>query len=335
MPELRKNPVSGEWVIISPERGKRKFDFTSKTEEKKILECSFCEGHEDETPSEVFSIRKKGTKPDSPGWWIRVVPNKYPALSIGGKPDIEKNGIYLAMKGVGVHEVIIETPDHKKDLFNLENSYIAQVIRVYRDRLVKLAEKPFIKYVLIFKNQGREAGASSTHSHSQIIATPVIPGKIREELKKANRYYNSNKKCIFCDIISKELTLQRRVILENKLFLAFTPYASRFPFEICILPKNHDFVFQKITRDESICLAQILKDVIGAMNKALSNPSYNYFFHIPPGKKGFLKYYHCHLEIIPRLTKLAGFELGTGFYINPVSPEEAAARLRENIHLSS
>lgn len=331
MSELRKDPISGDWVIISPERSRRVFDFVSKIKEKEVVECSFCEGHENETPPEIFSLRKKGTKPDTPGWWIRVVPNKYPALKIKGKPDIEKRGIYIMMKGVGTHEVIIETPEHKKDLFSLDDNHITQVLRVYRDRIAQLLKLPYIKYALVFKNQGREAGASSRHSHSQIIATSVIPRKIQEELRGAKKYYTFNRRCIFCDVIAQELTLQKRIILENEMFLAFTPYASRFPFEICILSKQHSFGFQEISEEGLTYLTQILKDVIKAMNKTLSNPSYNYFLHLPPLKTEFLKYYHYHLEIIPRLTKLAGFEWGTGFYINPVPPEKAVIKLTQNL----
>ncbi len=329
MSELRKDPITGEWVIISPERNKRVFDFVSKAKEKDAIECCLCEGHESETPPEVFSLRKKGTKPNTPGWWIRVVPNKYPALQTKGKPSIEKRGIYRKMRGIGIHEVIIETPRHREDLFSLKDKHISQVIQVYQDRIVKLTKIPYIKYALIFKNQGWEAGASLRHSHSQIIATPIIPSKIQEELRGAKRYYELNKRCIFCDIIAQELTLRKRVILESKMFLAFTPYASRFPYEICILAKEQGFVFQEIADKELACLTQILKDVIKIMNRTLLNPSYNYFFHLPPLKEEFLKYYHCHLEIIPRLTKLAGFEWGAGLYINPVPPEEAATKLRE------
>jgi len=329
MSEWRKNPITGEWVIISPERNKRTFDFISKTKEKGATECCLCEGHESETPPEVFSLRKRGTKPNTPGWWIRVVPNRYPALQIKGKPDVEKRGIYTMMKGTGAHEIIIETPKHKKDLFSLGNKHISEVIQVYRNRVVKLTENPYIKYVLIFKNQGEGGGASLEHSHSQIIATPMVPKRIQEELRGAKRYHQLNGRCVFCDIIAQELTIQKRVILENKMFLAFTPYTSRLPYEICILSKQHGFIFQEITQNGLTYLTQILKDTIRVMNKTLSNPSYNYFLHLPL-KMDSLEYYHFHLEIIPRLTKLAGFEWGTGYYINPVSPEEAAAKLRKS-----
>ncbi|RLE08634.1 galactose-1-phosphate uridylyltransferase [Candidatus Aerophobetes bacterium] len=326
MSELRQDPLTGGWVIISPRRNKRPFDFVSETKEEEATECSFCEGHENETPPEILSLRKKGTRPNTPGWWIRVVPNKYPALQLRGKANVRKRGIYKEMEGVGAHEVIIETPEHKEDLFSLEDEHIRKVIEVYRDRIVKLTKIPYIKYVLVFKNQGREAGASLRHSHSQVIATPIIPRNIQEELEGAKRYYELNKRCIFCDIMAQELALRKRVILENEMWVAFTPYASRFPYEICLLPKEHTFIFQEMTDEELAHLSQILRDVIRAMNKALSNPPYNYFLHLPPLKKGSSRYYHFHLEIIPRLTKLAGFEWGTGFYINPVPPEEAAAK---------
>jgi len=244
MSELRQDPLTGGWVIISPRRNKRPFDFVSETKEEEATECSFCEGHENETPPEILSLRKKGTRPNTPGWWIRVVPNKYPALQLRGKANVRKRGIYKEMEGVGAHEVIIETPEHKEDLFSLEDEHIRKVIEVYRDRIVKLMKIPYIKYVLVFKNQGREAGASLRHSHSQVIATPIIPRNIQEELEGAKRYYELNKRCIFCDIMAQELALRKRVILENEMWVAFTPYASRFPYEICLLPKEHTFIFQ-------------------------------------------------------------------------------------------
>jgi len=328
MAELRKDPIIERWVIISPERGKRPSGFSveepAKREEKK---CPFCEGNEAMTPPEILSYRKNGTKPNTPGWWIRVIPNKYPALRIKGKLEKRGKGMYNIMNGIGAHEVIIETPHHIEDIFSLGQRTVEEVIQVYGERMRDLIKDPRFEYVLIFKNKGKVAGTSINHSHSQLIATPVVPKRVEEELEGAKRYFDFKERCVFCDIINQELDLKERLLWENENFISLCPFASRFPYEMWILPKKHHSDFEKISQSEVENLAGMLKKCIGSLNKILPHLPYNYIIHTSPHTLSDLDYFHWHLEIMPRLTRISGFEWGTGFYINYVAPEEATKYL--------
>ncbi len=330
MAELRRDLVIGRWVIISTDRGKRPSDFSVEEfpggEGKK---CPFCEGNEAMTPPEILSYRKKGTDPNNPGWWIRVVPNKFPALRIEGKLNKRGKGIYDMMNGVGAHEVIIETPQHIDDISSLEQKVVEEVIWTYRARMMDLMKDPRFEYVLIFKNRGREAGASLNHSHSQLIATPIVPKRVEEELAGSKEYFDFKERCVFCDIMCQEIDLKERVLWEDKNFLSFCPFASRFPYEIWILPKKHNSDFKEINQSEVKSLAWMLKECIRSLNKILPHIPYNYIIHTSPCTQPNLSYYHWHVEIIPRLTKVAGFEWGTGFYINHIVPEEAIKHLKK------
>jgi len=329
MAELRKDPIVERWVIVSRERGKRPYDFSfEKDIIKEKKDCPLCEGNEFMTPPEVFSYRKDGTKPNTPGWQIRVVPNKYPALKTEGILHKERRGIYDMMNGIGAHEVIIETPDHIEDIFSLEQGCVEKVILTYRKRMIELTKDPRFKYVLIFKNRGREAGASLNHSHSQLIATPVIPKRVKEEIEGAERYFTLERRCVFCDIIAQELDSKERLLWKDDNFISFCPFASRFPYEMWIIPIRHSCDFKQITPDEIKSLASMLKKTIRSLNKIFPNIPYNYIIHTSPARLD-LEYFHWHLEIMPRLTKIAGFEWGTGFYINYMTPEEAAEHLRQ------
>jgi len=330
MAELRKDPVIGRWVIISTERGKRPSDFT--VEESVKIEskaCPFCEGNEVMTPPEILSYRKDGTGPNSPGWWIRVVPNKFPALRIEGELGKRGKGIYDVMNGVGAHEVIIETPEHIDDVFFLEQKVVEEVIWVYRDRMIDLMKDPRFEYVLIFKNKGRVAGASLDHSHSQVIATPVVPKRVEEEMEGSKKYFDFKGRCVFCDIINQEIESKERLLWEDENFISFCPFASRFPYEMGILPKRHYSDFRKINQTEVRSLAWMFKRCIESLNRILPNVPYNYIIHTSPSEQQDLDYYHWHLEIMPRITRIAGFEWGTGFYINYVPPEEAVKHLKQ------
>ena len=333
MPELRKDPIIGRWVIIATERAARPSDFKHqelmKTPGKEPKNCPFCEGHEYMTPPEVLAYRHPGTKPNSPGWWVRAFPNKYPAL----KNDLELIkrgvGVYDMMSGFGVHEVIVETPNHKATPLTMTQKDYEEIIWAYRDRIISLSKDPRIKHIIIFKNHGRQAGASLEHPHSQLIAIPVIPRTIKNELDGARIYYELRDRCIFCDIIVQELSLQERVVFENRSFVAITPYASRFPFEVWILPKEHSHRFEEIDKNQVVDLAEALRTVLAKLYLLLNDPPYNYMLHTTPISSNHKEYYHWHIEIIPRLTHVAGFEWGTGMYINPTPPEQAARMLRE------
>ncbi len=335
MSELRRDPVMGRWVIIAPERAGRPDLSVPATAERKPAPCVFCGGQESRDPTEIYAIRTPGTTRNSPGWQVRVLPNKYPVLRIEGKLVREGVGMFDMLSGVGAHEVIIETPDHALELADLSEPQIANVIRAYRERMHDLGGDDRFKYVLIFKNQGYLAGATMSHAHSQLIATPVTPKRVKEELVGAQRYYDFKRRCVFCDIIKQESKLTReRLVFENDTFLVISPFAARVPYETWIVPKQHNCDFVAISQPEYAGLAEALKTVLLKMRTALNDPPFNFLIHTAPFRRPRAGYwatiqfdYHWHLEIIPKLTRLAGFEEGSGFYINPVTPEEAAETL--------
>ncbi len=332
MPELRKDPVVGRWVIISTDRSRRPTNFTPVRVEKTRSFCPFCPGHEDKTPPEVYVSRPGGGGPNSPGWKVRVVPNKFPALQIEGALDRRGEGLYDKMNGVGAHEVVIEGPGHDQDLADLPVEHLVEVLKAYRERMVDLHRDRRFRYVLIFKNHGAGAGAPLEHTHTQLIATPIIPKILQEELDGARRYYELKERCVFCDIVQQDTADDngRRVVTMNDRFVTIEPFAPRFPFETWILPRRHDSSFQVVADDEEFLdLAAILKDTFQRLNRALDKPPFNFVIHTAPVAEGDLEYYHWHLEIMPKLTRVAGFEIGSGFYINPTPPEDAAQYLRE------
>lgn len=329
MPELRKDPVLGRWVIISTERGKRPTDFQVQSKQRRSKLCPFCPNNESSTPPEVFAFRGNGSSPNSPGWTLRVIPNKFPALRIEGDLNREGEGIFDKMNGIGAHEVIVETPSHELDLVDLKPEEIGNVIRAFRERIVDLKKDPRFKYIMIFKNQGEAAGASLEHSHSQLIATPIVPKRVLEELDGARRYYEYKERCIYCDIVKQEIGQNVRVVAQNDEYITISPFASRFPFETWILPKYHNPQFEDIKDGSALNFARILKDTLARLTMALSNPPFNFVIHSAPVENSHKSEYHWHVEIMPKLTKVAGFEWGTGFYINPTAPEDAAGFLKE------
>ncbi len=329
MPELRKDPIIGRWVIISTERGKRPTDFPSHTDRIDGRMCPFCPGNEAATPPEIMAIRDEGTSPNTPGWQVRAISNKFPALKIEGELNREGVGIFDRMNGVGAHEVIIESPDHDLELEKLPPEHAANVVRMYRDRMLDLERDSRFRYIMLFKNKGVSAGASLSHPHTQLIATPVVPKRVAEELDGAQRYYEYKERCIFCDIVRQELHDNLRVVSENDAFVALAPFAPRFPFETWILPKQHESRFTRITDEDIIAFADTLKDTLRRLAGVLNNPPYNFMVHTAPHVNSHELAYHWHVEVIPKLTRVAGFEWGTGFYINPTPPEEAAKYLRE------
>ena len=330
MPELRKDPIVGRWVIIAIERGKRPHDF--KHQEQSLVEsglCPFCEGHEDRTPPEVVAYRDRGGRPNGPGWRVRVIPNKFPALTIEGNLNKRGEGMYDMMAGVGAHEVIVESPQHHLSMATLPESNIREVLWVYRDRLIDLKKDNRLVHGLIFKNVGFAAGASLEHTHSQLIVTPTVPISVAEEIHGGLEFYNYRGRCIYCDMIHQELATESRIVYDSPHFTAFCPYASRFAFETWIVPKGHSSHFENIPKQAVDDLGGVIRQVLGRLEQALDNPPYNYIIHTAPFDRTEMPHYHWHIEIIPRLTKVAGFEWGSGFYINPTPPEEAARFLRE------
>lgn len=335
MSELRRDPVMGRWVIIAPERSLRPDQIMIPKQERQAGPCVFCGGQEALDPNELFAVRAPGTARNTPGWQVRVLPNKFPVLRIEGKLVREGVGMFDMMTGVGAHEVIVESPEHNLDLADLPEEQIAHVIRAYRERMYDLGGDDRFKYVLIFKNHGYLAGATLSHTHSQLIATPVTPKRVKEELIGSQRYYEFKRRCVFCDIIKQETRLTReRLVFEHEMFAAISPFAARAPYETWILPKQHNCDFVAITEQEYLGLAQVLKTTLLKLRGALNDPPFNFLIHTAPFRRPHPGYwstiqhdFHWHLEIIPRLTRPAGFEEGSGFYINPVPPEEAAAVL--------
>jgi len=330
MPELRKDPVVGRWVIISTERGQRPSDFRIEPVRAVGANCVFCPGHEAKTPPEILAIRTPDSAANGPGWSLRVVPNKFPALRIEGELEPSGEGLYDRMNGVGAHEVVIESPDHRATLATLPADTVADVLLAYRDRVVDLKKDPRFEYILVFKNHGAAAGASLEHPHSQLIATPIIPIMLIEELNGSSQYYRMKERCVWCDILHQERRSQRRMIVEAHGFVAFEPFAPRFPFETWILPTHHRSAFEETGVEELRGLAEVLGEFLRRMDRVLQHPPFNFMLHTAPLREGPLEHFHWHLEIIPKLTNVAGYEWGSGFFINPVLPEDAAAALRED-----
>ena len=329
MPELRKDPITGRWVIISTDRARRPSDFVRESVKKQGGYCPFCPGHEDRTPREIMAYRPNGGAWNTPGWTVRVVPNKFPALGIEGDLSRRGEGMFDKMNGIGAHEVIIETPDHNQELATLPPKGIEDVLWAFRDRILDLKKDKRFRYILIFKNHGEPAGASLEHSHSQLIALPIVPIRVREEVDGSKNYYSQKERCIYCDIIRQETHAGTRVISESQDFVTLSPYAPRFPFETWILPKQHESAFENSPSGHYEALSKSLKDILERINKTLEAPAYNLVIHSSPVMETTNDFYHWHIELMPKLTKVAGFEWGTGFYINPTPPEESAKFLRE------
>lgn len=338
MPELRKDPIVGRWVIIATERGRRPEQIAAAGQDGPPEKpCPFCEGKEAETPSEIYAIRPKNTPKNTPGWELRVVPSHMPFLRIEGELDRRGKGIYDIMSDIGAHEVVIETNQHIANIADLSDDQVARVITCYIDRINDLEKDQRFKYALIFKNYGWSAGGGRIrHSRSQIIATPVTPKRVKEELQGARQHYEYHERCVFCDLVKQEMESGERIIMDIDGFIAIVPFAARFPFEIWIMPKKHSCDFTRLELGSRFYLAQIMKKVLQKIKVGLNDPSYNYMIHTAPfrrQKPGYWKSveqdFHWHIEIFPRLTRVAGFEWGTGFYICPVPPETAAKFLRE------
>ncbi len=331
MPELRRDPIVGRWVIIATERAKRPHDFAVEQVAERPGVCPFCYGQENMTPPEILAYREGATAKNAPGWKVRVVPNRFPALMIEGDLGRKGEGLYDRMNGIGAHEVIIETPDHHRGMADLDDAEIERVFWAFRDRMIDLKKDPRFRYVMIFKNHGVAAGASLDHSHSQLIALPVVPKNVTEEMKGALEYYNYKERCVFCDIVHQELADGRRMIYENAEFVVVAPFAPKFPFETWILPKSHESAFEACRKNSYALLANAFRTALRKLHRGLDNPPYNFMLHTSPMLEPVCAHYHWHIEIIPILTKVAGFEWGSGFYINAVPPEDAAKFLRETL----
>lgn len=329
MPELRKDPIVGRWVIIAPDRLTRPQNVSDDCALDPEAFDPFLEGNEHATPHEILAYREPNTTPNGPGWRVRVIPNKFPALKVEGELGNRGEGMYDVVNGVGAHEVIIECPHRETNLGRLSVDNIREVLWVYRDRLVDLKRDQRLVHGLIFKNKGALAGASLDHSHSQLIVNPIIPITIQEEMQGAEAYLRYRGRSIFKDMLTQELATGSRVVIDSPNFVVMCPFASRFPFETWIIPKHHESHFENMPRQGIEEMGTILKQTLCKLELALDDPPYNYVIHTAPFDSKEVPHYCWHLEIFPRLTRVAGFEWGSGFYINPVPPEEAAKFLRE------
>jgi len=328
MPELRKDPVTGRWVIIATDRARRPSDFSREPVPPPSSRfCPFDYGNEQKTPPEIMAYRHDGNA-NGPGWSVRVVPNKFPVLGIEGDLNRQGDGMFDRMNGIGAHEVIIETPDHDKTFAVMSELEIERVLSAFRERILDLKRDVRLRYILVFKNQGAAAGATLEHPHSQLIALPVVPDFVREEIEGARRHFDAKERCVFCDIIRQELADERRVVQENADIVALAPYAPRLPFETWLLPRRHGARFEEAPRYEYESLARLLKSTLMRIDRALESPPYNLIIHSAPFTDAGTELYHWHVEILPKLARTAGFEWGTGFYINPTSPEEGTRVLR-------
>lgn len=285
----------------------------------------FAPGNEAMTPPEITAIRTNGSLPDTPGWTLRVVPNKYPALTADDAPGPATDGEPHQLPGYGVHEVIVETERSDADLGDLSVSAVAAFLRTLRDRVRTHAADRRLAQVVVFKNHGETAGATIRHAHTQLLGLPLVPGGIARELDGARAYYQAHGRCFFCDAMADA----SRMIDKGDAGAALAPFAPRLPYETWIVPRRHHSHFEAVEDAEFESLAALLRRTLRRLAGILERPPYNLILHSAPLREAPRVDYHWHLEIIPRVTNLAGFELGTGWHINPVRPEEAARRLKE------
>lgn len=327
MPELRLNLITREWVIIATERAKRPDEFRQRRDKKYLPEhdknCPFCPGNEDKTPGEIMKVSSDGS------WKIRVTPNKFSALSFEGERKRINEGLKHLVSGVGRHEVMIESNLHNTPTALMPAEDVADILRVYKNRFLDIYNDPRIEHVIIFKNNGEKAGTSIEHAHSQIVGTPVTPMQVRDRIDETTRYFDNTGECLMCATVRSELSEGRRIILDTNHFVTFIPYAALSPFHTWIFPKKHNASFEDISDEEIADLAYNLKTVLSKIYHGLDNPDYNYVIRSESPKESGSEYFHWYLSIVPRVIQAAGFELGSGMYINTSLPEEIAEFLRK------
>ncbi|MHB8215401.1 MAG: galactose-1-phosphate uridylyltransferase [Candidatus Sulfotelmatobacter sp.] len=328
MPELRQNFFTKEWVIIATERAKRPEELAThrppQTVPSFVENCPFCPGNESKTPPEVMRSPANESEP----WAVRVIPNKFAALSSEVQPTRSLQHLRRRVEGFGFHEVIIDSPDHSSAMALLPDAQVARILGVFKDRYNSLSTDQRINHVTIFKNHGADAGASLQHPHSQLIATPVIPSQVRHRLHEALRHYDDAGECMFCHMVEREVEDQTRVVLKSELFVAMEVFASATPFATHIFPLRHMATFGEITATEIQDLARVLRTLLAKMYVGLENPDLNLMVRSGPSDYVGARHFHWYVSVIPRLTRVAGFELGSGMFINTVLPEAAAEFLR-------
>ncbi|MDQ7825240.1 MAG: galactose-1-phosphate uridylyltransferase [Candidatus Eremiobacteraeota bacterium] len=330
MPELRLNIATNDWVIIATERARRPHEFIKGNKEERhcppfLATCPFCTGAEaEQTCKDIASI-----KDHEGNWLVRSVPNKFPALSFTGEPETIDKGVYHTMNGVGAHEVIIESPVHNLTTAHYRTSHLEKIIEMYKARYLDLSRDPRLAHIIIFKNHGEGAGTSLEHPHSQIVATPIVPTQVMGRLRSAREYHGKNGECVFCRMAAEELKAKKRIVAENAHFVTIEPYASFSPFHTWILPKKHRSSFGQIAKEEIKGLAAILKDILARFYYGVGDPDYNYCIRSSPLAEKEDEYFHWYIAIVPRISRPAGFEMGSGMFINTSLPEECARFLRD------
>jgi UDPglucose--hexose-1-phosphate uridylyltransferase len=336
MNELRKDLLLGRWVaVLSESEAPSAYKLPSHNMNTESS-CVLCSGRENETPPEIMSIRRPGTPVNTAGWWTRALPSFKPVFQVEGELGRKGVGIYDKMNSIGANEILVESPEHNVRPEDLGIEQMVRVITLYRDRLADLEKDSRLRYTLVYKNSGKDAGEIFSHPVSYLMATPIIPKKVKDELDNAKQYYDYKERCIFCDIVREELRVGERIIIETRNFVAFCPYAAKFPFESWIIPKRHSCAFHEITHEEVEDMGLILMSLLKKLRLIFDEPPFNYFIHTAPNMVPRRNHWHTlgedfhwHLEIIPRLRSTTGFEWGSGFYILPTSPENAAKYLRE------
>jgi UDPglucose--hexose-1-phosphate uridylyltransferase len=329
MPEFRKDPVVNRWVIIATERANRPQESRIAERPHRAGPCPFCSGNETMTPPEILAYRDKNSQPNQPGWTVRVVPNMYPALLPDEAHERSTRGFYETMSGAGVHEVIIEVQEHATRLAEVDDKQVDDLVKAYHARMVALRQDKRWRHVLLYKNEGAQAGATFEHLHSQLVAMPVVPREVGDELEGAKQFYEQHRQCVYCAIINADIADGSRIVIETDQFVALCPYAARFSFETWIVPKRHDPYFESASELERGEFALTLRETLIRLDRSLDHPSFNYVLHSGPSGATQEHYYHWHLEIMPRMSGIAGFEWGSGFFINTAAPEDAARLLRE------
>ena len=333
---IRQDPTTKEWVIIAAERKRRPHEFAkpagAPAMSQEEASCPFCPGQEAATPDEIFRI----PAPKESGWVVRVTSNKFPALGQTGSLERREEGpLFREMDGVGMHEVIIETPSHDRVLALMTDQEVADVLITYQVRYKALRKDPRLKYIIVFKNHGEAAGTSLSHPHSQLVATPVPPMLLRRKYEVAVTHYDDTGRCLYCDVAEEERKAKRRIVLETDRFLVFHPFASRVPFETWIMPKQHQPSFGQVSEGDLRELAPVLRRMLRALYDLLGNPDFNYIIHSAPIEDENKDYYLWHIQILPRVNTIAGFELGSGVYITTMLPEESAAVMRDQDRVSA
>ncbi len=334
LPEFRRCPATGRWVIFAPERARRPITLAHtqahhRDRSSSGVVCPFCEGHEHESPSEVYAIRARGTVENSPGWELRVVLNKYPAL----RPDMSAtmpriDPFFVARPGFGAHEVVIPCKLHETNPANLTPVQYANLLVAYRERIRAFSQNDLWQYVQLFQNVGAEAGASLAHLHAQIIALPMVPDAIVAELSFAAKHHAEHGRCVYCELVEKEGQSRTRIICETEHFVALCPFAPRFAYEFWVMPKYHASHYEQ-TGDVLLHeLAELMLNLLAALDVVLAEPAFNSFLHTSPLRTNASSQYHWHWEFIPRTARAAGFEWGSGCFLNTVPPEQAAEEMR-------